>query len=68
MRAMRNALNHPENYKDNLIAVDDIEGADSDFSYGEQTERRLVIDKQDPTVSALHDKFTRKKLILIFEI
>lgn len=53
-----------ENYKDNLIAVDDIEGADSDFSYGEQTERRLVIDKQDPTVSALHDKFTRKKLIL----
>ena len=53
-----------ENFEENLVSNDEIEGNDDYSSYSEESERRLVTDKQDPTVSSLYEKYTRNKLIL----
>ena len=49
-----------EEFEENLVSNDEIEGNDDYSSYSEETERKLVTDKQDPNVSSLFDKYTRK--------
>ena len=53
-----------EDFKENLVSNDEIEGNDDYSSYSEESTRILVTDKQDPTVSSLLQKYTRQKLIL----
>ena len=53
-----------EDFKDNLVSNDEIEGNDDSSSYGEDEERKLVTDKQDPDVASLYGRYTRNKLIL----
>ena len=53
-----------EEFEENLVSNDEIEGNDDYSSYSEESERKLVTDKQDPNVSSLFDKYTRNKLIL----
>ena len=50
-----------ENFEENPVSNDEIKGNDDYSSYSEETERRLVTDKQDPTVSSLYEKYTRNK-------
>ena len=53
-----------EEIKNNTILSDDIEALDDSDEAGEQFDRKLVIDKVDPTIESLYMKFTRQKLIL----
>lgn len=53
-----------EEIKNNTILSDDIEALDDSDEVGEQFDRKLVIDKVDPTIESLYMKFTRQKLIL----
>ena len=53
-----------ENIEENLISSDDIEEDDASEDYGELKEKKLVTDKQDPTVASLYLKYTNNKLIL----
>ena len=53
-----------EEIKNNTILNDDIEALDDSDEVGEQFDRKLVIDKVDPTIESLYMKFTRQKLIL----
>ncbi|CDE95488.1 uncharacterized protein BN809_00589 [Clostridium sp. CAG:914] len=53
-----------EEIKNNTILRDDIEALDDSDEAGEQFDRKLVIDKVDPTIESLYMKFTRQKLIL----
>lgn len=53
-----------EEIKKNTILSDDIEALDDSDEVGEQFDRKLVIDKVDPTIESLYMKFTRQKLIL----
>lgn len=53
-----------EEIKNNTILRDDIEALDDSDEVGEQFDRKLVIDKVDPTIESLYMKFTRQKLIL----
>ena len=53
-----------EEIKNNTILSDEIEALDDSDEVGEQFDRKLVIDKVDPTIESLYMKFTRQKLIL----
>lgn len=50
--------------EENLISSDDIEEDDSADDYGEVKEKRLITDKQDPTVASLYLKYINNKLNL----
>lgn len=53
-----------ENMQNNIILDDDIEAIDDENDMADTIDRKLVIDKVDPSIETLYVKYTRQKLIL----